>query len=135
MHDPREPHYSSLQRILRYIQGTIDHGLHLYPSATTRLITYTDADWAGCPDTRRSTSGYCCFWGDNLISWSSKRQHTLSKSSAEAEYRGVANVVSVISYLSYIVLFVMPLLFTVIISVQFICLRTRFNTNAQNTLR
>ncbi|XP_021732110.1 uncharacterized protein LOC110698913 [Chenopodium quinoa] len=70
----------------RSLAGTIDHGLHLYPSATTRLVTYTDADWAGCPDTRCSTSGYCCFLGDNLISWSSKRQYTLSKSSAEAEY-------------------------------------------------
>ncbi|XP_021764866.1 uncharacterized protein LOC110729438 [Chenopodium quinoa] len=95
MHDPRESHLKlvALHRILLYVQGTIDHGLHLYSSATTRLITYTDADWAGCPDTHRSTFNYCCFLGDNLISRSSKRQHTWSKSSAEAEYRGVANVV------------------------------------------
>ncbi|XP_021729398.1 uncharacterized protein LOC110696420 [Chenopodium quinoa] len=79
MHDPRESHYDALKRIMRYVQGTIDHGLHLYPSASHRLITYTDADRGGCPDTRRSTSGYCCFLGDNLVSWSSKRQHTLSK--------------------------------------------------------
>ncbi|XP_021734041.1 uncharacterized protein LOC110700747 [Chenopodium quinoa] len=94
MHDPRQAHFDALKRLIRYIQGTIDHGLHLYPSSPTYLITYTDADWGGCPDTRRSTSGYCCFLGDNLISWSSKRQPTLSKSSAEAEYRGVANVVA-----------------------------------------
>ncbi|XP_021768029.1 uncharacterized protein LOC110732399 [Chenopodium quinoa] len=94
MHDPREAHYDALKRILQYIHSTIDHGLHLYPSPPTNLITYTDADWGGCPDTRRSTSRYCCFLGDNLISWSSKCQHTLSKSSAEEEYRGVANVVS-----------------------------------------
>ncbi|GJY79228.1 ribonuclease H-like domain-containing protein [Tanacetum coccineum] len=73
--------------------GTLDLGLHLYASSTTSLVGYTDADWAGCPSTHMSTSGYCVFLGDNLLSWSAKRQHTLSRSSAEAEYRGVANVV------------------------------------------
>jgi hypothetical protein len=94
MHAPCIDHMLSLKRILRYVQGTLHYGLHLYPSPIEKLISYTDADWGGCPDTRRSTSGYCVFLGDNLISWSSKRQPTLSRSSAEAEYRGVANVVS-----------------------------------------
>ena len=88
-----EDHMHALRRILGYIQGTCHYGLHLYPSSTT-LISYTNVDWGGCPDTRRSTSGYHVFLGDNLISWLSKRQPTLSRSSAEAEYRGVANVVS-----------------------------------------
>lgn len=55
MHDPREDHMHELKHIIRYIQGTLDHGLHLYPSTTITLISYTDADWGGCPDTRRST--------------------------------------------------------------------------------
>ncbi|XP_021757225.1 uncharacterized protein LOC110722257 [Chenopodium quinoa] len=94
MHDPRKEHMQALRRILRYLQGTLKLGLHLYPTSLSSLISYTDADWGGCPDTRRSTSGYCIFLGDNLLSWSAKRQPTLSRSSAEAEYRGVANVVA-----------------------------------------
>nr|GEU39280.1 ribonuclease H-like domain-containing protein [Tanacetum cinerariifolium] len=93
MHDPRDPHFTALKRILRYVRGTIDHGLQLHVSSTALLTAYTDAaDWAGCPVTRRSTSGYCVFLGDNLLSWSAKWHVTLSRSSAEAEYRGVANV-------------------------------------------
>ncbi|GJY62047.1 ribonuclease H-like domain-containing protein [Tanacetum coccineum] len=94
MHDPREPHLSALKRILRYVRGTLSYGLQLYSSTTSSLVAYSDADWAGCPTTRRSTSGYCVFLGNNLLSWSSKRQFTLSRSSVEAEYRGVTNAVA-----------------------------------------
>ncbi|GJZ18467.1 ribonuclease H-like domain-containing protein [Tanacetum coccineum] len=58
------------------------------------LVAYTDVDWVGCPTTRRSTSGYYVFLGDNILSWSAKRQHTLSRPSDEAEYIGVANVLA-----------------------------------------
>ena len=94
MHDPRVQHMAALHRILHYVRGTIDHGLQLYKSSISSLLSYTDVDWGGCPDTRRSTSDYCVFLGDNLVSWCSKRQPTVSRSSVEAEYRGVANVVS-----------------------------------------
>ncbi|GKC85087.1 ribonuclease H-like domain-containing protein [Tanacetum coccineum] len=94
MHNPREPHFSTLKRILRYVRDTLDYGLQLFVSSTTSLIAYSDADWAGCPTTRRSTSGYCVFLGNNLLYWSSKCQPTLSRSDAEAEYRGVANDVA-----------------------------------------
>ncbi|GJW78326.1 ribonuclease H-like domain-containing protein [Tanacetum coccineum] len=93
MHNPRESHFAALKRILHYVQGTLEFGLHLYASATTSLVGYTDADWAGFPSTRGSTSSYYVFLGDNLLSWSAKQQHTISRSSAEAECQGVANVV------------------------------------------
>jgi hypothetical protein len=104
MHDPREPHLSALKRILRYLQGTLDLGLHLHWTSLTDLTVYTDADWTGCPDTRKSTSGYAVFLRDNLISWSSKRQPTVSRSSAEAEYRAVANGVAEASWLRQLLL-------------------------------
>ena len=63
MHDPREPHLTALKRILRYLRGTVDFGLLLH-----RRSSSTDADWAGCPDTRRSISGYAVFLGGNLVS-------------------------------------------------------------------
>jgi hypothetical protein len=72
MHDPRVPHYNHVKQILCYLKGTLDHGLHINNSSTATLTAYFDADWAGCPDTRRSTSGYCVFLSNNLISWSSK---------------------------------------------------------------
>ncbi|WVZ75768.1 hypothetical protein U9M48_023800 [Paspalum notatum var. saurae] len=99
MHDPREPHLAALKHILRYIRGTLHLGLHLRPSSKWDLMVYSDADWAGCPDTRKSTSGYAVFLGDNLVSWSSKRQNTVPRSNVEAEYRVVANAVAEASWL------------------------------------
>ncbi|GKB85189.1 ribonuclease H-like domain-containing protein [Tanacetum coccineum] len=81
MHDPREPHFSALKRILRYVRGTLDYGLQLFSPSTTSLVAYSDADLAGCPTTRRSTFGNCVFLDNNLLSWSSKRKLTLSRSS------------------------------------------------------
>ncbi|GJR79614.1 ribonuclease H-like domain-containing protein [Tanacetum coccineum] len=94
MHDPRDTYFLALKRILRYVSGTLAYGLQLYSSSTTSLVAYSYADWSGCPTTRRLTSAYCVFLDTNLLSWSSKRQLTLSRSSSEAEYRGVANAVA-----------------------------------------
>jgi hypothetical protein len=94
MHDPREPHLALIKRILRYIKGSLSAGHHLGTRPIGQLTAYSDTDWAGCPDTRRSTSGFCIFLGDNLVSWSSKHQTTVSRSSVEAEYRAVAHVVA-----------------------------------------
>nr|GEV39720.1 ribonuclease H-like domain-containing protein [Tanacetum cinerariifolium] len=79
--------------------STLYRSLHLYASFTTYLVGYIDADWAGCPSTRTSTSDYYVFLGDKLLSRSAKRQHTLLRFSVEAEYRGVANFVSETAWL------------------------------------
>jgi hypothetical protein len=92
MHMPWEPHLALVKRIL--LRGTLDYGLHIGSSGPCSIIAYSDADWAGCPDTQRSTSGFCVFLGDNLISWSSKRYTKVPQSSAEAEYRAMAHVVA-----------------------------------------
>ncbi|CAH9089925.1 unnamed protein product [Cuscuta europaea] len=81
-------------RDFRYLQGTTDHGLLLQPSTSPPILqAYSDTDWAGCPDSSRSTSGFAIFLGPNLISWKSKKQPTVSRSSTEAEYRAIAYTV------------------------------------------
>ncbi|CAH9116940.1 unnamed protein product [Cuscuta epithymum] len=94
MHAPRTSHLLAVKRIFRYLQGTIGHGLLLQPSTASPTIqAYSDADWAGCPDSSRSTSGFAIFLGPNLVSWKSKKQPTVSRSSTEAEYRAIAYTV------------------------------------------
>jgi hypothetical protein len=92
MHAPRDTHWNLIKRILRYLCGTINNGIRISASSSYAIITYSDANWAGCPDTRRSKLGYCVFLGDAIVSWSSKRLTIVSRSSAKAEYRAVANV-------------------------------------------
>ncbi|XP_041003944.1 uncharacterized mitochondrial protein AtMg00810-like [Juglans microcarpa x Juglans regia] len=86
MRSPTEANYKMVKRILRYLKGTVDLGLHFSSHSTLDLYAFSNADWAGCPITRRSTTGYCVFLGSNCISWSAKKQHTVSRSSSKAEY-------------------------------------------------
>ncbi|CAM8878191.1 unnamed protein product [Rhodiola kirilowii] len=92
MSQPRTPHLVAAKRILRYIKGTIDHGLSFTPQRQpVTLAAYSDADWAGCSESRRSQTGYLLYFGSNLVSWCSKKQPTVARSSAESEYRALAH--------------------------------------------
>ncbi|CAL5322875.1 unnamed protein product [Camellia sinensis] len=98
MHSPSNANFSAVKRILRYVKGTLSHGLTFSPSSF-QLQAFTDSNWAGDPLDRRSTSGYCIFLGSNLISWSSKKQATVSRSSTEAEYRALAHTAAEVTWL------------------------------------
>ncbi|KAI0526988.1 hypothetical protein KFK09_002584 [Dendrobium nobile] len=89
MQDPEPIHFYLLKRLLRYIKGTIYFGLPITKSSL-HLRTFSDADWVGDPITRKSTSGFCTFLGENLVSWTVKKQTTVSRSSTESEYRALA---------------------------------------------
>jgi hypothetical protein len=89
MHSPRSLHWAAVKHILRYLKGTIDHGLSIQPSSSVTINAYADSDWAGCLDDRKSTTGYLIFLGSNLISWISKKQSTVAHTSTKAEYRGL----------------------------------------------
>jgi hypothetical protein len=86
---PGPAHWTAVKRILRYLKGTSDWGLLFNPKNDT-LVGYSDADWAGDPDSRRSTTGYLFTIGGVPVAWKSKKQATVALSTAEAEYMALA---------------------------------------------
>lgn len=102
VHAPTKIHWEGALHILKYHKGTICHGLCYSTSSSSQLQAYCDSDYAKCNDTRKSITGFYIFLGDNLISWKSKNQHTISPSTAEAEYHAMATTVYELKWLFYL---------------------------------
>lgn len=90
MHNPKELYLKAIYRILQYLKGIPRKGVLLRKQGELTLEAYTDVDYAGSMVDRRSTSGYCTLLGGNLVTWKSKKQNVVARSSAEAEFRSMA---------------------------------------------
>lgn len=100
MQHPTNIHMQAAKRLLRYLAGTKSQGILLATNSAAKLTAYCDSDWASCSTTRRSTSGYCIFLGESPISWKSKKQSVVARSSAEAEYRAMALTACEVTWIS-----------------------------------
>ncbi|XP_068653944.1 secreted RxLR effector protein 161-like [Aristolochia californica] len=99
MSSPRHLHFAVVRHIISYLCCSPVRGLFFPIGSVLRLVAYSDADWAGCPDTRCSTTGWCIFLGDTLISLKCKKQDRVSRSSTEAEYSTMPTVCSEVIWL------------------------------------
>ncbi|WVY99969.1 hypothetical protein V8G54_026039 [Vigna mungo] len=102
MHSPKETHLQAAHKILQYLKGTPGRGILFKRNGNVKLEAYTDADYAGSIVDRRSTTGYCTFLGGNLVTWRSKKQGVVARSSAEAEFRAMAQGICELLWLKII---------------------------------
>jgi histone deacetylase 1/2 len=99
MSSPTIDHWQGIKRILRYLHGTTNLGLHIKPSTDLDIAGFSDADWATSIDDRKSMAGQCVFLGETLVSWASRKQKVVSRSSTESEYRALADLAAEVAWL------------------------------------
>lgn len=101
-HTPTDQHFTLVKRILRYVKGTLNHGLHFFAPTKYMLIGYSNTDWAHCIETRPSTYGYSIFFGGNIVPWSAKKRPTVFRSTCESEYRAMANTATELIWITHL---------------------------------
>jgi hypothetical protein len=102
LNSPTITHYKTACRVIRYLKHNPGRGLLFPRDSEKQVLGYVDADWAGCVDSRRSTTGFCFFLGQSLISWRAKKQQTISRSSSEAEYRALSSATCELQWIMYL---------------------------------
>ncbi|KAL0426175.1 UNVERIFIED_CONTAM: Retrovirus-related Pol polyprotein from transposon RE2 [Sesamum radiatum] len=102
LQSPCQQHWDAALHLVRYLKGSLNKGLFYSAHSPLTLKAYSDADWASCVDSRRSLTGYCIFLGGSLVSWKTKKQNTVSRSTAEAEYRSMGTTVCELTWIVYL---------------------------------
>lgn len=102
MSQPMDSHMNAAQKVLKYLKSAPAKGLFFSATSTLKISAFSNSDWASCLDTRRSVSGYCVLIVSSLISWKSKKQSTVSRSSSEAEYRALAALTCELQWLYFL---------------------------------
>ena len=138
MHSPKNSHWQALKRLLRYLKHTITFGFKIANHSISSLFMYSDSDWVGNPVDRTSPTGYIFYYGTTPISWSLKKQHTVTRSSTEAEYRVVASALAETNWVMNLLrelrvsLSTLPTVFMTMWA-PLICVTIRFFTVGLNT--
>ncbi|KAL0361000.1 UNVERIFIED_CONTAM: Retrovirus-related Pol polyprotein from transposon TNT 1-94 [Sesamum radiatum] len=99
---PCQQHWDAALHLVRYLKGSMHKGLFFPSTNSLKLKAFSDADWASCVDTRRSLTGYCIFLGTALVSWKTEKQNTVSRSTAEAEYRSMGSTICELSWIMFL---------------------------------